>query len=508
MSDPSPPPRIQSDQDPDLRDVFALLYADDDWTFNTSDTEDEPEAEDDGLKTAGGTLSEKDQSGIGSEVEGGVGEPHPPLGSFIPDADLERIERSIDVDKEGDEVAGGEGALIDVKRYSRKRFLDAIDSLFFSAAASSSNIPSSNDEEGQTKRRRIYSRPKVLNDSSLNISIITSTQPVPSLPDPTTYAPFSPLALLSRFRTYRIHTYPYPSLYPEALSPINAVLNGWINDSRERLCCGYCRASWSLTGLAEIVDEGVRNEVARRLSQGFKGRHMSGCAWRVRSSPDELYAQLRNLLHPPISSHLAPLAERLSTALPYPSSSIPYTSPLTPSQQSTLLSSLKHHVSSSSSASSPPSNDLGANLALFGWYPYYPKSPSSSSAHIDSNSVKSKEQTEIVCCRFCERRVGLWSFGPRSSGDEKGSPSRSFDLVNEHLGWCPIRPQPRSQSRLQSGKDASDNNPWWTDCALLREKTLDEAGSKVGVTDNGGTKGWLIVSDKLEKKPWRKIIKL
>ncbi|WVQ99732.1 hypothetical protein IAU59_006874 [Kwoniella sp. CBS 9459] len=518
MSDPSSS-SSSSDTDPDLRDVFALLYADDDWTFNTSDSEDA--IENDGRRVIG---NEK----ISASVSGPE-EVHPPLDAFIPEADLERIERSIDVVHDHKEVEG-EGSLIDVKKYSRKRFMDAIDSLFASSSSTSSSTSIGADfNTGEsTKRRRIYARPVI--DTSSSPSIITSTQSVSLLPQSTAtaYIPFSPLALLSRLRTYRIHTYPYPSLYPETLSPISAALNGWTNNKCEGLACGYCGVEWSLSGLAEISDEIVRTEVARRLSEGFRGRHKEGCAWGVRRSPDELYAQLRNLLHPAISSHLAPLAERLSIALPYPypcasPNSVSYSTPLTPSQQATLVSSLRHHTSS-------PLSRLNANMALFGWYPYYPKSPSSSS-HIDDSTIGVR--TEIVHCRFCERRVGLWAFarldkhsasvaggddgistdGLMKEDNDKDTDTdmeRSFDLVNEHLGWCPVRP--RTQTRHDFGKEKE--KPWWAGCALLREKkgvssaSASASASAGNITyieqDGRANKGWVTISDKLEKKPWRR----
>ncbi|OCF43041.1 hypothetical protein I317_03134 [Kwoniella heveanensis CBS 569] len=570
MSDPS---SSNTDTDPDLRDVFALLYADDDWTFNASDSEDED---------SGAVRASRSQSGKGTE-QAEADEVHPPLNSFIPEADLERIERVIDVNDNvrGSEQVGkggngdeGEGSLIDTKKYSRKRFLDAIDSLFLTATASVGDDPSSIEGLApKRRRRRIYAIPK--GDVCSQSTIITSTQPIPVLPSPTTYAPFSPLALLSRLRTYRIHSYPYPSLYPEYLSPITAAFHGWINDNNGRdgtseggLSCGYCGARWSLAGLADIQDERVRNEVARRLGEEFKGRHKDGCAWRVRSSPDELYTQLRNLLHPPISSHLAPLAERLSTSTATPtssSSSISYKTPLSPSQRSALLASLKQHIVASSSSSittaTPTSTstssigitDLGANLALFGWYPYYPNAPSLTHITVSNTSttaaaggVGAGGKTEIVSCRFCQRRVGLWSFSSSSANDGTSTGlitapttpkekeiemERSFDLVNEHVGWCPIRPRPGLQPRLRrqsrsllESPGQSPEKPWWADCALLSQRDNSAASTSTAEVStsasaptsmltsasvnvqSGPNKGWVVVSDKLEKRPWRRYL--
>jgi hypothetical protein len=74
-----------------------------------------------------------------------------------------------------------------------------------------------------------------------------------------------------------------------------------------------------------------------------------------------------------------------------------------------------------------------AQLALFGWAP-----------HPLSN--------EILSCRLCQRRVGLWTFLPSpasaAGGDGEG---KQLDPSGEHLGWCPLREE-----------------GWWSDCQLLK----------------------------------------
>ena len=130
-----------------------------------------------------------------------------------------------------------------------------------------------------SSKRRIY--PPITNSPL----IYTSSQFLPALPDPKLYAPYAPLALLSRLRTFQPSTYA-PS-HPPALSPPTVSLNGWLNEGHERLKCGRCSADCSLAGLAEIRDEKVRAEVGRRVGAAMTERHAKGCAWRVRNSPGQ-----------------------------------------------------------------------------------------------------------------------------------------------------------------------------------------------------------------------------
>lgn len=146
---------------------------------------------------------------------------------------------------------------------SQKRIFDTLDSLF--------------KPSGANRRRCIYPVPERAP------SVYTSSHSLPPLPEPSLYAPYSPLALLARLRTFQPSTFA-PS-HPFELSPLTLSKNGWINSGREVLHCGRCEATCSLSGLEEIRDERVRREVRRRLGTGVGERHASGCAWRVRTSP-------------------------------------------------------------------------------------------------------------------------------------------------------------------------------------------------------------------------------
>ncbi|ODO08340.1 hypothetical protein L198_00065 [Cryptococcus wingfieldii CBS 7118] len=350
-------------------------------------------------------------------------------------------------------------------RITRKRLMSTLDSLFSSGP--------------ETKKQRIYNPP-----SPAIPSFIPSTQAIPDLPSSSTYAPFSPLALLSRLHTFQ--PFSYSPAHPAALSPVKAALHGWVNEGREGLKCEECKVKWGLGGLGDIKEEGIRGEVVCRLKKGFESRHGSSCPWRINRSPDDLYDKLRHLTHPPITSSLSPLAYRLSSECPA-LTTIRTSSPIPDSQTKHLISLLSAH-----SGKEHDVEESAAVMALFGWYPYHPNEPSI--RVVLENEVK---ETELVACRLCHRHIGLWHFkspSPSSSSTptpppSSSIPSKSLDVLDDHLTWCPIRHQPWEAS------------PWWEKTALLGG---GDEGSKARMKE-GDVKGLLRVSAKLEKKKWRKL---
>jgi len=139
------------------------------------------------------------------------------------------------------------------------------------------------------------------------------------------------------------------------------------------------------------------------------------------------------------------------------------------SQQAQHLAASLQHSKTSSDEAVPKVTDVAFALALFAWYPYQ---PNGSSTHITTESMGS---SDIVQCRICRRRVGLWQFA------RDKSQVRPFDLVNEHVKWCPMRPDYGGE--------------WWNDAGPLKPK---EGGArKQGV-------GWIKLSSKLERKSWRR----
>jgi hypothetical protein len=312
--------------------------------------------------------------------------------------------------------------------------------------------------------------------------MITCSTPCPPLPSPSTYAPYSPLPLLARLRTFSPSTF---SLYiPPPLDTVQAATYGWTNHGRNSLACGVCGAKWDLSGVEEIRETKLRAEVARRLGPGLSGKHEKGCSWRVKRSPgacttwavlmtDTLYAQLRRLLHPPVAANLASLATGLERqCIAKANSEFRWTSPLVrlverrANYQSS--SQLGHLALRLGSRDDTPVSSFAAALALFCWYPFHPNGAPQTVSDTPT-------RTDIVQCRLCERRVGLWAF--RAAAKE----SRVFDLVEEHLAWCPIRDQQAARK-------------WWEGLPILREKeTRVSAG-----------KGWILVSGRMDVKPWRK----
>ncbi|KGB76705.1 hypothetical protein CNBG_2543 [Cryptococcus deuterogattii R265] len=392
--------------DADLRDVFKLLYADDDWAL-TSDSELEDSDH----------LSNTD----GIDIELTDNEEQLPIRIYS-------------------------------ARITKKRLFSALDSLF------------SQSYESTTKRQRIYNPP-----APSVPSLILSTQPIPVLPLPKTYAPFSALSLLSRLLTFQPYTY-FPQ-YPPGLSPVRAATKGWVNEGREGLKCEVCGEKWGLGGLQDVRNEEMRSKLGEKLAKGFEERHKKNCAWRICASPENLYEQLRHLIHPPITSSLAPLASHLSLEC-LTLTSLRFLSPLNSVQVERLANLFKPSLMSSISSATI---DVASQLALFGWFPYHPNNPA-----IQISLDTPPSRTEIVCCRICHRRIGLWNFSNEKDG------VKQFDVLNEHLVWCPIR--------IQDGE-----KEWWSVSGLLGGQS-----TQVKRIEEGDIKDLVKISERMEKRSWRR----
>ncbi|EIW66006.1 hypothetical protein TREMEDRAFT_72508 [Tremella mesenterica DSM 1558] len=293
------------------------------------------------------------------------------------------------------------------ERYTKKRLFSQIDTLLY---------PS----HPQT---HIYPSPPPRSPT-----IYLSTQIPPQLP-PTSFLPFSPLALLARLRTFTPSTF---SIDTSPLDSLNFSLRGWTADTLHSVKCQQCGMVWDLKGVEEIADDRIRREVVRRLAKGLSERHKRGCGWRYMSSPMAMHGQIRRLLHPLLSSSLVPLASHIQTCL---------SSEQTPNPQP--------HPSKPSNTSITP---LAAAMSLFGWYPYSPNSPPIANP--------SAPPSDMVWCRICTRRVGLWVF----------SQGRTFDLVSEHLKWCPL-----GLSGIERVSSDVDNGSFRLD------RTTENGGKEKGV---------------------------
>ncbi|WVQ80127.1 hypothetical protein IAT38_002228 [Cryptococcus sp. DSM 104549] len=398
---PSPPgsssPRSSGSPDPDLRDVFRLLYAEGGWS--------DDESEDESLSSTPSL-----------ESDSTVTPPQPPPPPPPP---------------------------VYSKRHNKRKMLDDIDALVNNAAS----------------RRRIYKPVAQWN----SLFFVPGTMPFTDSPPAEEYMPYSLLSLLSRLRTYELAL--HSQHLPVSLSPVKAALKGWVNWGRNTFRCAECEAVWTADGVEDIEDVKVREKVAERLARGFEEAHLPHCAWRLHSTPDDWYDRLRKFAHPPMSTHLVPISSRLSLEVPtlY---GIPYTCPITRGQEKRLANYMEI-ISPKMAISTPHST-----IALFGWYPYH-----SHEEHVSIDTSKRLIRTSFVTCKMCLRRVAVDTVG-MPGGKAK------FDLVNEHLGWCPIRQQPW------------EDKLWWEESGLLEKRA--------GWPEKGRVKGSFPLSDKIVKRPWRR----
>ncbi|BEJ12027.1 hypothetical protein CspHIS471_0204870 [Cutaneotrichosporon sp. HIS471] len=301
-------------------------------------------------------------------------------------------------------------------------------------------------------------------------SVFPSTAPLPPLPPVTAYLPFSPLPLLARLRTFgAVGLSPVP---PE-IGALACALHGWISAGTDALACSLtCGATWGVSGLADLR-HAVRDGVVRRLAATLSSRHNAGCAWRITSSPPELFSELRRILHPLTAVSLAPLARALALQSLAGPVAPQWTSPASDAEIDHLATALRRHLpalpadpeSENRTGSRPPEpkETLAAALALFGWFPYDPTFPTD---HVLAHGTP----TDIVSCRICCRRVGLWSFH-----------TRTLDLGAAHISWCPLRP-----------------DGWWRESVLV-------ASRGEALLDPKALSEMLVVSeDGQPRKKWRR----
>ena len=81
------------------------------------------------------------------------------------------------------------------------------------------------------------------------------------------------------------------------------------------------------------------------------------------------------------------------------------------------------------------------------------------------NTPQQKRDTSLLYCKMCQRRVGLWAFGPQAV-EKENRPQRQFDLLKEHRPYCPyvVRstivpafPMPSGHSAILNGASGNGN---------------------------------------------------
>jgi hypothetical protein len=139
--------------------------------------------------------------------------------------------------------------------------------------------------------------------------------------------------------------------------------------------------------------------------------------------------------------------------------------PIEPEQSST---SRPEHATKSTAIPS-----TAAILAFFGWNVFRPGSPDP--VEEQGRTVESAKHNAIVPdvlrCKICDRKIGLWAFRQTSSRSGKGGAptQKALDVVLEHREFCPIR--------TLSGKslDKEGHDAWWTDAAILVETPMHQS---------------------------------
>ena len=82
-----------------------------------------------------------------------------------------------------------------------------------------------------------------------------------------------------------------------------------------------------------------------------------------------------------------------------------------------------------------------------------------------THTPQQKRDASLLYCKMCQRRVGLWAFGPQAV-EKQNRPQRQFDLLKEHRPYCPyvVRstivpsfPTPSGHSAVLNGASGNAN---------------------------------------------------
>ncbi|KAH9960906.1 C3HC zinc finger-like-domain-containing protein [Russula dissimulans] len=310
------------------------------------------------------------------------------------------------------------------------------------------------------------------------------------------YRPSSTQNLLERLATYKLNTY---ANKPPAIDALAAAKCGWVNDGKDRLICGICRASWVLAGRDGMKPDGANALVEKQRMQ-LVDMHKDGCPWKKRQCDADVY---RIPLASPavMAKEIKTRARSLEPVL----EGVEIKHPLSSAQVKNFLGiiasvetkpSIREQAGSEHAGeeeapitrSSPPPEPSSTAIltSLFGWslalpapaavsstaaspswsrassvapqetsavpsFPHTPRRPSGLGVPIPSSpkggvAPERRRDTLLLHCSLCLRRLGLWAVGSihRSSNPTDGSPSstlpqraRQIDLLKEHRPYCP-----------------------------------------------------------------------
>ncbi|KAH8995002.1 C3HC zinc finger-like-domain-containing protein [Lactarius akahatsu] len=99
------------------------------------------------------------------------------------------------------------------------------------------------------------------------------------------YRPSSTQSLLERLATYKLNTY---ANKPPAIDAVAAAKCGWVNDGKDRLVCGICKASWVLAGREGMSRDAASVLVEKQRVQ-LVDMHKNGCPWKKRQCDADVY---------------------------------------------------------------------------------------------------------------------------------------------------------------------------------------------------------------------------
>ncbi|KAG6844226.1 hypothetical protein H0H87_008674 [Tephrocybe sp. NHM501043] len=111
---------------------------------------------------------------------------------------------------------------------------------------------------------------------------LLSTAPLPPTAD---YRPSSLPAFLERLSTFKLATY---ANKPSAIDAVAASKCGWINDGKDRLVCGLCRASWVVVG-RDRMNKDAANALLEKQRSSLVDAHKDGCPWKTRQCDSTIY---------------------------------------------------------------------------------------------------------------------------------------------------------------------------------------------------------------------------